>query len=99
MFVRLNAADPDATGDVAVTLYDPAVALARKPGAVAIPEAFVIADAVIHGELQFEMFWKLPPAPMSGAEKVTITPETGFVFASLTMAVNNVGNTEFPAAD
>src|SRR5437899_2853650 len=65
---------------VAVTVYGPpAVPFAVKVGAVATPEALVVALAVSREP------GKVPLGPLPGAVKVTITPGTGFAKPSLTV--------------
>jgi len=64
---------------VAVTTYGPGVEFAVKKGASATPFIFVIT--------MFEPV-KAPPAPAVGGENVTVTPLTGRLVASLTVAAN-----------
>lgn len=76
----------EATPEIdAVTVYGPpAVVLAVKTGAVATPDAFVIA--------MFTPPAKVPLAPLAGAVKVTVTPLMGLLEGSLTVAWNCVAN-------
>jgi hypothetical protein len=53
--------------------------LAVKAGEVATPEALVFTVALPVN---------VPPAPDDGALNVTLTPETGLLFASFTVATN-----------
>ena len=63
----------------AVTVYGPpAVVFAVKIGAVATPDAFVVAV--------FTPPAKVPLAPLVGAANVTVTPLTGLLKASFTVA-------------
>jgi hypothetical protein len=50
---------------------------------VATPAAFVIALVLPPA--------KVPPAPLAGGVNVTVTPETGLLFASLTVAESGDG--------
>ena len=59
---------------------------AVKVGALAIPLASVITDAVALPPV------KVPPAPEPGAVNVTFTPASGALPPSLTVACNAVGN-------
>jgi len=78
-FVRAKLAG-DATPDtLAATVNAPVVAFAVNAGAVAIPDAFVNAVALI------ALPGNVPLAPLPGAENVTVTPVTGLLPASLTI--------------
>ena len=78
VFVRLNVTggSPDT---VAVTLYAPAVLLARGAGEAAMPEALVLTVTVFEPP-------KLELAPLAGAVNATETPASGFADASVTLA-------------
>lgn len=65
---KLTAVKPETE---AVTLYEPAVALAIGTGDVAIPDALVIAEAEL-------IPLKVALAPLPGAVNVTFTPDIGF---------------------
>ena len=60
----------------AVTVKPPVVELAVKTAEVATPDAFVTAVT--------DPLAKLPEGPLPGAEKVTVTPDTGWPSISLT---------------
>jgi hypothetical protein len=83
VLVRVNVAGAPTPLVKAVTEYPPAVLFAVKVGAVATPEAFVVTV----GDPE-----NVPLAPLPGAENVTETPETGFAFASRTVACSAVEN-------
>jgi hypothetical protein len=68
----------------AVTLYEPVVPLAVKVEAVAMPELSVVA------EVTFVLFANFPLAPLTGAVKVTVAPETGLLFESFNIACRAV---------
>ena len=68
----------------AVTVKAPAVLLAVKTAAVAIPDELVVAVVTPPANV--------PPAPLPGAAKVTITPFTGLLPASFTVTWNCVVN-------
>jgi hypothetical protein len=68
-------------GTVAVTVYDPAAELAVNVGAVATPEASVATLAVAAPPAN------VPLAPVLGAVKVTVTPETRLPPPSFTVAL------------
>src|SRR6266853_6820914 len=73
---------PDAE---AVTLYGPpTLPLAVKMAAVATPCALVVAV--------FTLPAKVPLAPVPGAANVTVTPLTGLLRESLTVACRDVAN-------
>src|SRR5690349_24167204 len=73
-----------------VTLYAPATLLAVKTAAVATPCAFVVAV--------FTPPANVPLAPLPGAAKVTVTPLTGLVNESLTVACSCVAKAELTVA-
>ena len=66
VFVRLNVVDRLAVD--AVTVYEPAFELAVKAGAVATPDALVVAVAEVADP------GNVPLAPLAGAVNVTVTP-------------------------
>src|SRR5258706_5281787 len=68
---------------VAVTVYEPDVALAVNAGAVATPLALVITVGLPPN---------VPEAPEPGAANVTLTPATGLEAASLAIACSSVPN-------
>lgn len=70
----------------ALTLYAPAVPFDVKTGEVAMPDAFVVAVAVVPPPAN------VPLAPLPGAENVTVAPLTGFPPLSLTIALNGATN-------
>jgi hypothetical protein len=82
VFVSENTAGFGTPVTKADTVYDPWIPFAVNRGEVAMPAALVIAVTVL---------W--PPAntplgPLAGARKVTVTPVTGFMFESTTVAEN-----------
>jgi hypothetical protein len=82
VFVSENTAGFGTPFTKADTVYDPWIPFAVYRGEVATPVALVIAVMVP---------W--PPAntplgPLAGARKVTVTPLTGFMFESVTVAAN-----------
>ena len=70
----------------ALTLYAPAIPFAVKTGDVAMPDAFVVAVAVVPAPAN------VPLAPLPGAVNVTVTPLTGFPPLFLTIALNGAAN-------
>src|SRR6187549_1884918 len=74
---------------VAVTLYEPAMPLAVKAGAVAMPLALVTTVALAAN---------VPEAPVEGAVKVTLTPLSGLLPASATRTCMAVANCVFTVA-
>src|SRR5207253_1903482 len=66
---------------LATTLYEPAVPLAVRAGAVAMPLPFVTTVALAA---------KVPEAPEAGAVKVTLTPASGLLPESVTLACSAV---------
>jgi hypothetical protein len=68
---------------VAVTVYEPDVALAVNAGAVATPLALVVTVGLPVN---------VPEAPAPGAANVTLTPATGLASASRTVAWSTVAN-------
>jgi hypothetical protein len=68
---------------VAVTVYEPDVALAVNAGAVATPLALVVTVGLPAN---------VPDAPEPGAANVTLTPGTGLASASRTVALSTVAN-------
>src|SRR5690242_15213863 len=91
IFVRLKLAGVATPATVAVTAYVPVVPFAVKGGSVATPLAFVMTVSVANPE-------KDPLGPLDGAVKVTATPLTGLLLASLTVAVMAVGKFVFTVA-
>ena len=65
--------------------------MAVSAGAVAIPLVFVVAVAVADP-------LKAALAPVAGAVKVTVTPLTGLLLASLTVACSGAENAVFTVA-
>src|SRR5262245_10127130 len=84
VFVRLKLAGVDDPDTVAVTVYVPPVPFALKAGAVATPLAFVGTLAV------FKPPVNVPLGPLAGAVNVTVTPLSGLLLASFTVAANAV---------
>jgi hypothetical protein len=86
VLVRLKLAVVATLGVLAVTAYDPAVALAVKVGAIATPLPLVVAVAVNTPP-------KVPLAPPEGAVNVTVAPLTGLpplVTVACSVAANAV---------
>src|SRR5262249_55295638 len=85
VFVKLKAAGVEFPATEAVILYEPTMLLAVVTGAVAMPEASVLTVTEL---------WPLNVAlaPLAGAVKVTVTPETGFDAASVTLAWSALAN-------
>jgi hypothetical protein len=81
--VRLKLADADTPAALAVTRYAPGAPLAAGVGEVATPLALVTAVAVAPPPNSAE-------APLAGAENVTLTPATGLLPESRTVACNAV---------
>jgi hypothetical protein len=79
VFVKENTASGVTPGTEALTEYDPTVVLAVKIADVATPDAFVMAVAT--------PFANAPPAPLAGAVNVTVTPFTGLLLLSRTVAI------------
>jgi NADH:ubiquinone oxidoreductase subunit K len=71
-------------GELATTLYGPAMELAVNVAEVATPLALVVAV--------FTPPAKVPLAPPAGGVKVTTTPLTGLLPASVTVATNGAAN-------
>ena len=83
--LRLNEVDSAAVG--AETVYDLTFELAVKVGAVATPEALVVAVTVLCDPVN------VPLGPLAaGAVNVTVTPWIGLPFESLTIAASAVAN-------
>ena len=79
--------------DAADTVYGPpAVALAVN-GAAATPDAFVVTVIV------FVLLLKVPDAPVEGAVKVTLTPDTGLLPASFTVTASALAKAVLMVAD
>jgi hypothetical protein len=76
----------------ALTVYPPVVPLAVNTGAVATPEALVVTIAVLDPPAN------VPLAPLAGAVKVTVAPETAFPNASVTVAARLVAKAVWMAA-
>ena len=88
VFVSEKAAAVATPETEAVTVYGPpAIVFAEYTAAVATPEAFVVP--VLRPPAN------VPLAPLAGAVKVTVTPLTGLLKASLTVACNGVENAVF----
>src|SRR5436853_74434 len=68
----------------AATVYEPAVLLAVKVGVLARPDVLVAAVTEVPSPA------KVPLAPEFGAVNVTVTPGTGLLLASVTVAWNCV---------
>lgn len=92
-FVRLKVAAAAMPLTEAVTLYEPAVALAVNTEAVATPLPFVLAVVVA------VLLAKVPLAPLDGAAKVTTTLGTKLPDASLTVACRDMEKAVFTVAD
>jgi hypothetical protein len=88
VFVKLNVAGLVTPATVALTTYDPATPLAVAL-TLARPALLVIAEALD----------RIALAPDDGAEKVTVTPETGLPPASVTVTCSGVVKALFMAAD
>ena len=85
VLVREKLAEVPTPETAAVTVYGPpAVALAVKIAAVATPDALVVAV--------FTPPANVPLAPLAGAAKVTVTPLTGLLKESLTVACSCAAN-------
>src|ERR1700676_155599 len=82
-FVRVKLVE-ESLGELATTLYVPAMELAVKTAEVATPLALVVA--VLRPPA------KVPLAPEAGAVKVTTTPLTGLFPASVTVATSGAAN-------
>jgi hypothetical protein len=79
LFVKLKLAKVATPGAVAPTVKLPAVAFAVNVGEVATPLLFVTPVAVRDDP-------NFPLAPLDGAVNVTVTPLTGLLPASFTVA-------------
>jgi hypothetical protein len=90
-FVKLKLAGVATLGALAVTVKLPAWELAVKAGAAAIPLALVAAVAVADPLNE-------PVAPVVGAAKVTVTPLSGLLLPSFTVACKAVVNAAFTVA-
>jgi hypothetical protein len=84
VFVSANEPDAMALGVLAVTVYAPVMPLAVNVGAVATPEVFVTAVAVL-----VFVVANVPLAPVAGAVNVTVAPLTRLPSIA-TVAVNAV---------
>jgi hypothetical protein len=80
VLVKLNGAAAVTPYTDALTVYAPVVLLAVKTAEVATPEEFVVAV--------FTPPANVPPAPEAGVVKVTTTPLTGLLPASVTVAAS-----------
>jgi hypothetical protein len=78
VFVSENTASGVTPGTEALTEYAPTVAFAVNMADVATPDAFVMAVVT--------PFANVPLAPVDGAVNVTVTPESGLLPASRTVA-------------
>jgi hypothetical protein len=85
-FVNVKFAVPGMPTTLAITEKLPAVPFAVKIGAVARPEASVVAV--------FAALAKVPLAPLPGCVNVTVVLATGFPLASLTKTANGAANCE-----
>jgi hypothetical protein len=85
MLVKLKLAGVATPATAAVMVYGPAALFAVKAGAVAIPLLSLTAVAVSNPP-------NVPEAPIEGTVKVTVTPFTGALPASLTVACKGVAN-------
>src|SRR5205085_9291311 len=83
-FVREKFAGEATPETEAVTVETPAVVFAVKTAAVATPDAFVVVVLTPPENI--------PLAPLVGAVNVTVTPLTGLLKESLTVACNWVVN-------
>ncbi len=81
VLVRVKLAG-DRPATEAVTVYCPAVPFAVMTGEVAMPAAFVVILTV------FPPVAKVRLGPLAGAVNVTVTPATGVLLTSLTVATN-----------
>jgi hypothetical protein len=82
VFVIVNLAVAAKPVAAAFTIYVPAVAFAVNTPDVAMPEVSV--------DLMLPPGLKLPPAPLTGALNVTVTPPTGLLKASRTLTDRGV---------
>jgi hypothetical protein len=89
--VRLKVAEPGTAAALATTAYVPVCPFAVNAGAVATPLALVTAVAAPDPA-------KEAPAPLAGTVNVTVTPPTGLLPASFTVACNAVANAVFMVA-
>jgi hypothetical protein len=88
VFVSENEAEGVTPDTEAVTANEPAVLFAVKVGAVPRPLVLVITVVVPEGVAPANV----PEAPEAGAVKVTVTPESPFPAASVTLAASAVEN-------
>jgi hypothetical protein len=88
VFVSEKLADDETPATVAVTVYEPAVAVA-----VAVTDATPLEPVVAVVEPSDAL------AAPEGAAKVTVTPETGLPFASSTVAESDAPNAVLTVAD
>ena len=72
--------------DAAVTVYGPPAVVFAVNGALATPEALEATVMVA------VLLLKMPDAPAPGAVKVTFTPDTGLLPASLTVTASGLAN-------
>src|SRR6266851_1278031 len=91
VLVRLKLAGVATPATAAVTVYVPAALFAVSTGAVATPLARVTAVTVSDEPNN-------PLAPLPGAVNVTVTPLTGLLFVSFTMACRAAENAVFTVA-
>jgi hypothetical protein len=91
VFVRLKLAGVAMPATVAVTVNVPAASFAVSTGAVATPLARVTAVTVSEEPNN-------PVGPLQGAVNVTVTPLTGLLTESFTMAWRAVENAVFTVA-
>ena len=82
VFVSENTAGSGTPVTKADTVNDPWIPFAVNKGEVAMPAALVTAVTVLWPPA------KIPLGPLAGALKVTVTPLTGFMLESLTVAEN-----------
>src|SRR5215467_4059233 len=90
MFVSVKFAEVPTPVAEAVTVYVPGTVLAVKTPDVAMPDRLVVA--------LFTLPAKVPVALMPGAVKVTVTPLTGLLEESFTVACSCVANAVFTVA-
>src|SRR4029077_13223952 len=80
VLVKEYTAGTAAPGTVAFTVYGPPAVALAVTGAVATPAALVTAVTVVM------------PAPLAGPVNVTVTPATGLLPASFTVATSGLPN-------
>ena len=85
VFVNWKTAGLGTPDTMADTVNEPTVPLAVKSGEVATPAALVVAVTVVWPPA------KTPLGPLTGALKVTVTPDTGLLPASATVADKAAG--------